>query len=496
MVRAPRTVAAVGVSANPVQADLAASDNNSPDFQHNETTRMVPENASKGTAVLGSDGQASPVVVDRNEDNDILTYQLDNDNDASNEVALVDNGVATDVSFFSINKVTGQIMVNGKLDYDARPDRTNPDGKYEVWVRATDPSGAPDGEDSDDIKVIITATQVNEAPRITDGMAELSLDEVDSSKKDTDVTKFVGLGYELTDADPPVMQMSADNPNLYHKKDDDNVDSATWPEPIAGPDGRLFEYSTPNDGIGRRLHFKEANLPDYENPMDANRDNVYEVTIVAVDNDGARGMKNVRITVMNVNEAGKLVVMPEQPDDGMPVMAMLTDPDGVESITDLKWASASTRVANFSDATLMEGATTLELSTDMQVGNFLWAMVDYRDGYSMENDPVTALDERNDDPESDTEIEQHKLPDDPENPTADNLAHNSDVMEEAVSDNAVRVDPGRRRWWWSDAIDGADPEDQDGLRERALDRLRGNAAGHAGIARHDRRPRWSILRVR
>ena len=80
--------AAVGVSANPVQADVANADNNSPDFQHNETNRMVPENASKGTPVLGSNGRASPVAVDRNEDRDTLTYQLDNDNNAANDVPL------------------------------------------------------------------------------------------------------------------------------------------------------------------------------------------------------------------------------------------------------------------------------------------------------------------------------------------------------------------------------------------------------------------------
>ena len=48
-------------------------------------------------------------------------------------------------------------------------------------------------------------------------MAELSVNEVDSSKKDTDVTKYVGLGYELT-AVTPVKQLIADNPpNLYHR---------------------------------------------------------------------------------------------------------------------------------------------------------------------------------------------------------------------------------------------------------------------------------------
>ena len=427
--------AAVGISANAVQADVSDADNNSPDYTLNEINRTVLESASKGTNV------GRPVIVDRNEDQDTLTYELDDDNVAGNPLA--DGDVPTDVSFFSINKETGQIKVNGKLDWDKNPNRTNPDGKYEVWVRATDPSGEPDGEDSDDIKVIITATDVNEAPKITDGMAELSVNEVDSSKKDTDVTKYVGLGYEIAQG-AAAQSLIEGAPNLYHRDEDDNVDSATWS--ISGADRGLFEHSTPGDGIGRRLHFKKANLPDYEDPQDANGDNVYEVTIVATDNANARGTKNVRITVNNVNELGKLVLTPEQPDDGMPVMATVTDPDGVESITDVKWASAPGRVADFEAAMLIEGATTLGIWGTGQVGNFLWAMVDYRDGYSMENDPVTALDERNDGPgtdgifgtNDDSPIEQHKL----QIQQDDTLFYNSDEMEKAVTDNAVQKDPG------------------------------------------------------
>ena len=179
---------------------------------------------------------------------------------------------------------------------------------------------------------------------MTDGLAEISINEVDSSKKDSDVTKFVGLGYMLagTAPDQTMVPDSAD-PNLYHRSDQDRVDRGIWPEPIAGSDGHLFEYSTPDDGIGRRLHFKKTNLPDYENPMDHNRDNVYEVTVIVRDNGGATGMKKVGITVMNVDEAGKLVLSPEQPHDGMPVTATLTDPDGVEIITDWKWAETNSR---------------------------------------------------------------------------------------------------------------------------------------------------------
>ena len=60
--------------------------------------------------------------------------------------------------------------------------------------------------------------------------------------------------------------MAAANPNLYHRTEEDIVDRATWPDPIAGPMmDTLFEYSTPDsDGIGRRLHF--ISPPNYEDP--------------------------------------------------------------------------------------------------------------------------------------------------------------------------------------------------------------------------------------
>ena len=429
------TKVALGISAYPVQADVADEVNNSPDFNQNKTTRTVPEN----TAVDQNVG--APVDVDQNEDNDVLTYELDNNNNATDSLPTGATLDASDLSYFSIDKRTGQIKVAKKLDWDKRPNRTNPDGGYTVWVRATDPSGEGEDENRDHIEVTIKATDVNEAPKVSDGDAELSVKEMDSSKKDTDVTKYVGLGYELTTATPPVKQLDPGNPNLYHRSEDDNVDSTRWPEPIAGPDGALFDYSTPSNGIGRRLHFKEANPPDYENPMDDNRDNVYELTIRVMDNSGDVGTKNVRITVMNVDEQGKLELTPEQPDDGMPVMATLTDPDCdpncMDRVTDWNWAATPDRVNAFPTASIMETATTNEYTG--KVGQFLWAMVDYRDGASVENNPVTALDERNDNPKTPS-TEQHKFVIEGASPT-DMLFHNSDKKLQKVADNAVQKGP-------------------------------------------------------
>ena len=423
--------AAVRISAYKVREDVLPADNNSPDFNQSETTREIPE----GTAV--GDPVGDPVDVDRNEDNDVLTYEIFL-NTAGGTATTVDIGgtsYSTDLAFFSIDKRTGQIMVKKNLsaeetdgrNYTGGGDNQATAGVYTVVVRATDSSSEEDGEDQDDIVVKITAKNVDEAPGVTDGMAELSVNEVNSTAKDDDVTKYVGLGYVLAGPDGnQTMELADGNPNLYHRTEEDILDRAFWPEPLAGPDGQLFEYSTPDNGIGRRIHF--INPPNYEDPQDANRDNVYEVTIRVVDGDGLVGEKSVRVTVMNVDEKGKLTLSPEQPDDGMPVIATITDPDspveyGGVVVTNWEWAASETTVASFIEAMLDPTASMSEYTGS--VGEFLWARVSYRDGASDVDDPVTALDDRNYD-EAGTLI-----PD----------AGDTDEMESAGTANAVQPDP-------------------------------------------------------
>ena len=306
-------------------------------------------------------------------------------------------------------------------------------GRYVFFVRATDPSGEGDGENSDDIEVTITATDVNEAPTVSGpGGAELKVHEADSS----DDNHFVGLG-NTVDADGAIIH-NATTTNLYRGSDEDTFDLLTWPAPIAGPDGALFEYSTHGDG--RRLHF--ISPPDFEDPMDADRDNVYEVTLKVADKAGAMGEKPVRLTVLNVDEMGTLTLSPEQPRDGRPVIATLTDPDGIIGITDWEWFATSSR--SRADAVKVSGATMSEYTNTGRVGQFLWAKAHYRDGASVENYPTTALDERNDNPTTDTGTEQHKFQDRDENGVlddSDTLFHNSDEGIEEGTEYAVQAAP-------------------------------------------------------
>ena len=75
-------------------------------------------------------------------------------------------------------------------------------------------------------------------------------------------------------------------------------------------------------------------MPDFEMPTDANRDNVYEVTVQASEGKLV-GMKAVKVTVQNEDEPGVVTLSSAQPRAGIAVTARLTDPDG--SISRLTW---------------------------------------------------------------------------------------------------------------------------------------------------------------
>ena len=95
---------------------------------------------------------------------DVLTYTLTDE----------DGGTEGDSASFSIDWATGQLMTKGDLNHEDT-DCTNGDVcTYTVVVRATDPFGVPqtpiadiDIGNSDEVTVVITVTDVNEAPAVT-----------------------------------------------------------------------------------------------------------------------------------------------------------------------------------------------------------------------------------------------------------------------------------------------------------------------------------------
>ena len=67
---------------------------------------------------------------------------------------------------------------------------------------------------------------------------------------------------------------------------------------LGGDDAGAFKLDA--DGNGE-LRF--AASPNYESPADADNNSVYKVSIIATDDDGAMGDREITITVRNIDEA-------------------------------------------------------------------------------------------------------------------------------------------------------------------------------------------------
>ena len=99
-----------------------------------------------------------------------------------------------------------------------------------------------------------------------------------------------------------------------------------------------------NDDDGDMRDFSvQGEAPDFENPGDSDRDNVYEVTVVVSDgvNDS---MVAVTVKVTNIEEdeeENRNGVTPVQPRVGMKLTAVLKDSDGI--VTGPTWEMARCR---------------------------------------------------------------------------------------------------------------------------------------------------------
>ena len=345
-------------SAYPVQAVGLGANNESPDFDGEKVDRSVAETAEVGDDV---DDPVVATVVARS-DTDILTYGLRpvvTNTDLGTTGVTAPADAAADVAAFDIDKATGQITVAEKLNFESRG--TPADGKYVVVVTVTDPSGL-----DDDIVVVITARDMNEVP-VLRGRPELTIAEIDGGAANTDNPDFVG------NTDPASV-------NVYNVDDpDDRASVKSWR--LEGEDAGQFQLI---GTVGRTLVFTAQ--PDYETPADADGDNVYKVTIVAIDNEGARGEFDVCIAVMNINEVGKITLRDKdgnelvQPHADGPITAELTDPDG--GVTDVVWVWSRAQVDPPGDderSPIPDAASATYTPTNDDKSYFLHVMATYMD---------------------------------------------------------------------------------------------------------------------
>ena len=208
---------------------------------------------------------------------------------------------------------------------------------YKVTVKATDPAGIPDTDvaNSATIVVTITVTDVQEGPTVA-GTVNTSADGVS-----TEATPDTGNSIMFAEGTAIATVLAT-----YTGTDQDTTATPTeesvatsWQ--IGGADGSKFKIGTGADAPGA-LTFKAA--PNFESPGDADKNNVYEVTVSVESGPepGAklRGSTNVKIMLTDTDEAGKVALSKIQPRIGLAVKASLSDPDGNLSGVTWEWYKA------------------------------------------------------------------------------------------------------------------------------------------------------------
>ncbi|MDE2802854.1 MAG: hypothetical protein OXK21_08225 [Chloroflexota bacterium] len=214
------------------------------------------------------------------------------DNHGVVNYTLVDSGDAASTNpKFKIDQKSGQITTLVDLNFDSTAtanDNCAVLNMCVVTVRATDASGdATPG----DATVTIRITDVNEKPEFV---------------MDTTATPPAASPTAISVREGNISLVTAATPGSPTAEETAGVTfAATDPEDLhvnltlMGPDGAKFQLS--ETGV---LSFTAQ--PDYEVPGDANRDNIYEVTVRA--SDGRLNTdRMVRVTVTNVDEAPVII---------------------------------------------------------------------------------------------------------------------------------------------------------------------------------------------
>ena len=196
---------------------------------------------------------------------------------------------------------------------------------------------------------------------------------------------------------------------------DPDGDTITWS--LDGLDAD--DFSVTGDSVGAALKFKQS--PNFEGPTDRaegqiqGTDNMYHVTVVA--NDGTDTTnRGVIVTVMNVEEDGKVTMSAVRPKETVTLTATLMDPDGQPdrgtvavntNLSDLtedpddpttgwQWATSTAPDGTFTDIDGAMGNTYMPDEGD--IGSYLRVTVTYRDGHGVDDPDTFDVDESLDDP--------------------------------------------------------------------------------------------------
>ena len=210
-----------------------------PAFPGETDTQAVDENRSTSTIVA--------TVMATDPEGQALSYTLS----------------GADAAAFNLaSAARGQLRANSSLDHETR-------SSYEVIVTASDPYGL-----SDSVTLTVTVTDVDEP-------ADISFTATGGVSANNNALA-VDENYDGTLA-------------AFNASDPENKPGLTYTWSLGGSDRGDFAITTA--GV---LSF--VSVPDHERPADSGRNNVYDVTVSALDSDGKTGSIAVTVTVDPVNE--------------------------------------------------------------------------------------------------------------------------------------------------------------------------------------------------
>ena len=329
-----------GVSANPVGTD---STNRAPTFGERSYQRYVAEDTYELLQDVGD-----PVAA-KDANDDVLTYTLSGAD--AGPFIITQDGVAADNDGASDN-LGGQIRVDGAEDAAEKLNREMK-ATYTFTVTAMDPSGL-----SSSTTVTIHVTDVDEAPVIMEGGLMIS--------GRSSISLAEGSGTE-------VATYTADGPESA---------SARWS--LSGDDAGDFNIP------GGVLTFKVA--PDYENPADADRNNVYMVTVKASDGTNMPE-RNVTVRVTNLDELGTVSGddTARYAENGTGAVATYTADGSVAATWSVSGADMDDFTIGATDGMLMFAASpNYEAATDADTDNIYQVTVQGNAGGEMGEVAVTV----------------------------------------------------------------------------------------------------------
>ncbi len=209
---------------------------------------------------ITSDGGGATAAVDAAENQTAVTTVTATDEDLPAQTLGYSITGGADELLFDVGSTSGVLTFKVAPDFES-PTDADPDGVYEVQVTVTD------GLFTDVQDIAVTVTDGNDVPTIisaaTVNAAENQTAVIDVASIDDSDTEGAGLSYALT----------------------------------GGADESLFSV-VPGTGV---LTFDAA--PDFENPADADPDDVYEVQVTVTDSGSLTDVQDIAVTVTDVNDA-------------------------------------------------------------------------------------------------------------------------------------------------------------------------------------------------